>query len=67
MTLERKWNYDSVEHVRCRAVSSQEDRHWEPFLTEAKDGEADIDKLQSEDSNLQSGVEPKEFNTDIQN
>ena len=47
-------------------MSSQEDRHWEPFLNEDDDEESNIDKLQSVETNQQSNAEPKvkELKTD---
>ena len=66
MLLESKLNYDDAEHACCIEVSSQEDDHWDPFLNEYNVEEAEIDKLLSGDSNLQSNAEPKEFNTDTQ-
>ena len=47
-------------------MSSQEDYYWETFLNEAGVEEDEIEKLQSVDSNLQSSVQPKEFNTNTQ-
>ena len=49
--LETKWNYDDVAHICYRAVSSQEDRHWEPFLNEDNTEEAEIDKHHSTETN----------------
>ena len=59
MLLETKWNYDDVEHVYFRAVSSEEDHHLTPFLNEDNIEEADIDKYQSEETNPQVSENPK--------
>ena len=48
-----------MEHVSCRAVSSQEDHHWETLLNEDKIEEAEIDKHRSAETNSQLSENPK--------
>ena len=48
-----------MDHVCCRAVSSPENHHWEPFLKEDNIEEAEIDKNKPVENNPQLSKNPK--------
>ena len=56
-----------MDHICCRAVSSQEDHPWKLFLNEANIEEVKIEKHQSAEANpqLSENHKAKETNADV--